>query len=217
MTAEAHGPLGKAARIHLPCLEPRVPVSGKGGYSSPKLRHRRRPLDSWVPAGTWLGLLKEGWGDRRSLSSVAPQQLCPTVSQLSSPTAPPAHCVRGRRPPAAPSLYPRPSSLVCAAPKLPSVAIAVVGTIPCTPPGRQASDPWARGQDRSQVSPLSRAPPGTRCPATHLVAPSRPAAGPAPRPWLSLPARAPGGCGGGCYYRKEQRAAISSSKVSCLR
>lgn len=63
------------------------------------------------------------------------------------------------------------------------------GALPGTPPGRRASGPpRARGQDGSPAVPSPRAPPGTRCPATHLAAPSRPAAGPALGPRLSLPA-----------------------------
>lgn len=82
---------------------------------------------------------------------------------LSSPTAPPAHRGRGRRPPSASSLHPRPASLVHAAPKLPLGP----GDRPQRPSVCRAPGPAGRGpgrrQQQQQGAPSGRASPGARC------------------------------------------------------
>lgn len=90
-----------------------------GVSCSPDLRSRGRPPDGWVPAGTWLGLLKEGWGARRALSPAAPGQLRPTVPP---PTAQPdsAPCpLRARTAPTRAAPFPLSAPPVRAVPPLP--------------------------------------------------------------------------------------------------
>lgn len=121
-----------------------------GGLCQPKATLPKASPGRRGPRGHVARAVTEAGGDRRAPSLLGgARAAAPPVSlPRPSPTAPPAHGARGRRPPAAPAPDPRPPSERC------PNSLPGAGTFPCTPPGRRASGPRARGQDGSQVSPL---------------------------------------------------------------
>lgn len=134
--AEAHGPSGEGCKNPPTLLRTPSPHFWERGIFQPNVW----ATSLTVPTGRLChhkhvaGVKERGLGRQTlPLLGCVPQAV-PRGLPLSSPTAPPALCRRGWRPPSAPSLHQRPASLVsrprCA---LRRNSLSVPGTVPCTP------------------------------------------------------------------------------------
>jgi hypothetical protein len=199
-----------------PHLRPQLSIPRKGRYYNPKSGQLSdRHWTAWLPGARDWSCQGERVGDieypslalSRLRSSVSPSRF--------SPTAPPLHCAPGQRPPLAIPFIsvPRPSSLFHAAPN--SLSKPGPNPVRRSAVGLQGAECRA---GPGVPCPTPRAPPATRRRPPTWWGPSVPrrgrlcARGCSSRPGLLAVAAAAAVTTG-----RSKRAAISSSKVSCLR
>lgn len=176
----------------------------------PQFRAPTAPTQPRGPRRHVAGTVEEGGLGRqtpplrRRPPAVPPRS--PTVRPDSAPCSPQAGTAPTLRP-LPPSVRPLPAPRV---PRPRRSSLSVQDTRPRSLAGRRAPGPEARGPGVpgwESNAPSPRAPLGTRCRATHLVAPSRQAAGPVVRPASLAP-------GPGSRRRRRRRLLLQEGAES---